>query len=183
MQRDKHSKVQAVPVLITDIIIDRDERQRKELVPVDELAKSMDTYGLLNPIILKKQTLIAGECRVRAAQLLGWTHILARQFNKLTRIEQRRVEFDENIKRTDLSWQDQAVALKQIHDDYKKENGKDWTLKQTAEKHGQSIGYVSRNVVVAEALIDNHERVKNSPTLQSARNILVREEERIVDNE
>jgi ParB family chromosome partitioning protein len=52
------------------------ERHRKDLGDIAPLAASIAEVGLLHPIVIRPDgTLIAGERRLRAAELLGWTEI------------------------------------------------------------------------------------------------------------
>ena len=59
---------------IAEIIVG--ERHRKNMGELDALAASMAELGLLHPIVVTPAgLLIAGERRLRAAELLGWTHV------------------------------------------------------------------------------------------------------------
>ena len=50
------------------------KRVRQNIGDIDALKESLRTYGLLNPITLTKDNeLIAGERRLEAAKMLGWT--------------------------------------------------------------------------------------------------------------
>jgi ParB family chromosome partitioning protein len=63
-------------VLISDIKVGT--RLRKEYGDINSLAKSIETLGLLQPIIITKDKwLVAGERRLRAVMSLGWTKIPA----------------------------------------------------------------------------------------------------------
>jgi N6-adenosine-specific RNA methylase IME4 len=54
------------------------ERHRRDMGDIPALAASMADVGLLHPVVVRPDgTLIAGERRLRAAQLLGWTKIPA----------------------------------------------------------------------------------------------------------
>jgi hypothetical protein len=57
-------------------------RQRKDLGDLDLLAESLETVGLLHPVdIDAKNRLIAGQRGLKAAKLLGWKPIPARDVN------------------------------------------------------------------------------------------------------
>jgi ParB-like chromosome segregation protein Spo0J len=61
-------------IAIADIIIG--DRHRKDMGDLDGLAKSIAELGLLhNIVVTADKLLIAGERRLKACQLLGWTHI------------------------------------------------------------------------------------------------------------
>lgn len=93
-------------------------RQRTEVSSSDisSLAESMGRIGLLNPIIIDEtNTLIAGFCRLSAARQLGWAEIEAKAYNSLTAIEKQEIELEENIKRKQLTWSEECLAVAKIH--------------------------------------------------------------------
>ena len=52
------------------------QRHRKDLGDLDSLARSIAEIGLLHPVVVRPDgLLVAGERRLRAAQLLGWADI------------------------------------------------------------------------------------------------------------
>jgi N6-adenosine-specific RNA methylase IME4 len=56
--------------------IRRGERHRRKIGDLRALAASMEEIGLLQPVVVRPDgTLIAGERRLRAAELLGWADI------------------------------------------------------------------------------------------------------------
>ena len=89
-------------VPIKDIKIKK--RVRKDLGNLEDLKDSLRTYGLLNPITLNsKYELIAGERRLSAAKLLGWTSINANIVDNLTEVEQLEMEIEENNQRKEFT--------------------------------------------------------------------------------
>ena len=63
-------------ILVDSIIINREERQRRDLSDIEWLADSIMRSGLIHPIVITADNvLVAGERRVLAVQSLGWTHI------------------------------------------------------------------------------------------------------------
>ena len=70
---------------------------------VEELARSLKTVGLINPItVTQDNTLIAGLHRLEAANLLGWTEIEC-TVSSAEGIQAELAEIDENFVRADLS--------------------------------------------------------------------------------
>jgi ParB/RepB/Spo0J family partition protein len=64
-------------VPVAEIVIG--ERHRRDMGDLKSVADSMRELGLLQPIgITEDRQLVFGERRVKAAQMLGWTGILAR---------------------------------------------------------------------------------------------------------
>ena len=88
---------------------------------LDELTKSVKQYGVLQPILVKKNgdryEIVAGERRWRAAQAAGLAEIpvVVRDYD-----EQRAKEISiiENIQRTDLNPIEEALAYKSLIDEY-----------------------------------------------------------------
>jgi len=86
-----------------------------------ELAESIKVHGLLQPIIVKKSDegfiLLAGERRLRASKLAGFTSIKAIitdvEFEKF-----RELALIENIQREDLNPVEVAIALKNLIDEH-----------------------------------------------------------------
>ena len=73
------------------------KRVRKDLGDLDALKESLRRYGLLNPITIdNKNRLIAGERRLEAAKLLGWTNINAVVVNNISAITKLELELEEN---------------------------------------------------------------------------------------
>ena len=89
-------------VKISDIKIKPGRRDAKPKA-VEELARSIQAVGLLNPIIVTgDNTLIAGLHRLEAAKLLGWTKIEC-TVSSMDGLQAELAEIDENFVRTNLS--------------------------------------------------------------------------------
>lgn len=124
---------QLVPVkciALSDIQIGT--RQRKEFKPkaLEELSKSIQTKGLLHPIVLRPDNqLLVGERRLRAITEL---HRLGISFqcngvtvavntipvtysSNLSEADLLEAELEENLRRTDLTWLEEADAVAAIH--------------------------------------------------------------------
>lgn len=109
---------------------------RREFDPVklQELADSISTQGILQPIIVRKglpnqYEIVAGERRWRAAQMAGLQQVPIIVYNIS---DEAALAFGliENIQRQDLNPIEEAFALKRLIDDFK----------ITHEKVAQSIG-------------------------------------------
>lgn len=89
-------------VQIKDIKIKK--RVRKDLGNLEDLKDSLRTYGLMNPITLNsKYELIAGERRLQAATLLGWTSINANILDNISEVDQLEMEIEENNQRKEFT--------------------------------------------------------------------------------
>ncbi|ADQ42046.1 parB-like partition protein [Caldicellulosiruptor acetigenus I77R1B] len=88
---------------------------------IEELATSIKSYGLLQPIIVRKKGelyyLIAGERRLRACKHLGYCKIKAIVIN-VTDIESAILALIENIQRQDLDFFEEAQGYKQLADEF-----------------------------------------------------------------
>lgn len=79
-------------------------RVRRDLGDLEPLKESLRRYGLLNPITLdSKYRLIAGERRLEAAKLLGWTNINAVIVNNITPVTKLEIELEENNQRKEFT--------------------------------------------------------------------------------
>lgn len=89
-------------VNISEIKVEK--RVRKDLGDLDALKESLRRYGLLNPITIdNKNRLIAGERRLEAAKLLGWTNINAVVVNNISAITKLELELEENNQRKEFT--------------------------------------------------------------------------------
>lgn len=116
-------------ISIESIIVAPDRQRRTfRLEEIQELSDSISRIGLLHPIVLRvagdSYQLVAGERRLRAIQDL---HVLGQKFNfcgepviegmipflslgDLSPIEAMEAELEENIRRSDLTWQEKSAA-------------------------------------------------------------------------
>jgi ParB family chromosome partitioning protein len=96
-------------------------RQRVEQKALESLAASIAIHGVIQPIlvteILDGYQLIAGERRVRAAQLAGLSHIPA-IVRQMAARDQLAVALVENIQRADLNAMEEARAYRQLADEF-----------------------------------------------------------------
>lgn len=115
----------------------RQPRQEMNSEELSELASSIREYGILQPLIVTqgseagKYTLIAGERRLRASELIGLTEVpvIVRTVTEIQRLELALIE---NIQRADLSPLETATAYQQLIDDFK------LTHEEVADKVGKS---------------------------------------------
>lgn len=163
---------------IDSIVVLRETRQRRELENIEELADSLHRLGLIEPLVITRDfVLVAGERRLTAARSLGWTAISAQYTDETDEITLGLIELEENIKREDLSWQDEVQALARFHH-LKKEQNPEQTLEDTARELGQAKSQISKKLAVAKELARGNELVKNADKLSTAANITEREQSR-----
>lgn len=114
--------------------------------PVKEiqvLADSLRLHGLLEPIVVRPigdhYEIVAGERRVRAAQVLGWTHIEA-QVRSLSDEEALQLALVENLQRKDLNPMEEARGYQALVDQFA------WTHERVAKEVGKSRVAISNSI-------------------------------------
>ena len=124
-----------------------DPRVREDYGDIDDLAESIKKYGLIQPIVISgRLALIAGGRRLEACKKLGLEEIPCVVESYLSKEEHSIMELEENIRRKDLTWQENCTAVAKIHLTYfQKEaiSGGNWTADMTAAVLGISPANVS----------------------------------------
>jgi ParB family chromosome partitioning protein len=135
-------------------------RQRVEQQALERLAASIAVHGVLQPVlvteVLDGYQLVAGERRVRAAQIAGLEHVPA-IVRQMAPREQLAVSIVENIQRADLNAMEEAHAYRQLADEFK------LTQEEIATQVGKARPTIANTLrlldleaVVQEALGDGH---------------------------
>ena len=120
---DKHEgDVQHVKV--DDIGINPNQpRRRFDKVDMEELKSSIAQHGILQPLVVRRTDdgfeLVAGERRLRAAKDLGWEKVPCVIRKDVTSGASRlELALIENIQREDLNPVEEALAYKQLNEEY-----------------------------------------------------------------
>ncbi len=120
-----------------------DNQPRKDRMKgVEELASSLRTEGLLQPIIVTKSEnvdqykIIAGERRYHAARLLGWQEIECKILNKDEK-ETFKIATIENLQRENLSPYEEIEAFSFLKQQYGYSDG------ELADIFGKSRNYMN----------------------------------------
>ncbi len=96
-------------------------RQQVELKALESLAASIAIHGVLQPVIVTEvldgYQLVAGERRVRAAQMAGLDHVPA-IVRQMAQRDQLAVAIVENVQRSDLNAMEEARAYRQLADEF-----------------------------------------------------------------
>jgi len=132
---------------------------RLRLQGLDELAESIRTYGLLQPIVVRRTgrrfELVAGHRRLEAARQLGWEAIDA-VVHVASEDEAYLLTLIENLQREDLSPREEADALAALV------RQRSWSTRQVAAAIHRSQAFVSKRLRVFEdkmlgpAVLDGH---------------------------
>lgn len=169
--------------LIDEIKIKRGERQRRVLTGIAELADSISRIGLLHPIVVTRDhTLVAGERRLAAFKALGRTHIPYQFTDEVDPAALRLLELEENVRRVDISWQEQAAATAEYHA-LRAAATPEWEQVDTAKALGQTPGHVGRLLAVAGELAKPESKIAAAPKLSTAIGMVERARSRAQDSE
>lgn len=158
-----------------EIIIKRQQRQRKR-IETGDLEASIRARGVLQPIIVTRDNvLVAGERRLTTSMKLGIPDIPVRFIDEVSALELAMIELEENVKRMDLPWQDKIAAIKEIHK-LGKAGNPNWVTKNLVELTGYNIQTLTQMLRVAESL--DNPIVAKCTSWGAAFNIITRDQER-----
>lgn len=170
-------KVTDIPI---DLIVTNPDQPRKcfgeeELL---ELRDSIEKYGVIQPIIVKKHTsggsyiLIAGERRLRAAVMAGLAKIPA-IIREADEKDAAIIALVENVQRENLGYMEEAQAYHRLMEDYNLTQG------EVAERVGKRQSTISNKIRLLALPADIQSAlIENKLTERHARALL-----KIPDNE
>lgn len=179
------SSIHTIP--LSKLFCNRPERQRKALDPtgIASLATSISQLGILNPLIVLPHLdgrfeIKAGERRFEAAKLASLDSVPCRFLEELPQSTIWLLELEENLRRENLSWQDEAAAIVRYHN-ICKESDPAWTQAKTAEAISLTPDRVNRSFTIVSMLSDPV--VRESGSFNSAYNTCQRKLSRAVEAE
>lgn len=160
-------------IKIADIAVINRQRKGMDPTEVAELAKDIDSLGLLHPIVIRRPhpgeeavtggkpyVLMVGGRRLAAHILLGRTEIEANLKDDLSPLEARIAELSENVKRVNITWQEETDARAEI-DRILKELNPTSTIADRAEAVGVSKAQLSKDLTL-------HKALQKDPSLKAA---------------
>lgn len=162
-------------VAINEIKVDRD-RIREDFGDIEDLANSIATKGLLQPIVLRKGPngefrLVAGGRRLAAHMHNRATHIEARLIEDMDEISAKEAELEENVRRKDLNWVEEVRAVRALYDlkvdKFGPFPGERYTLDQAEKDVGKVKSQISVDLNLAKAL-EKYPDLAEEPTKQAA---------------
>jgi len=167
-------------------------RQRKHFEPhsIETLAESIAEKGLLHPLVCKAQAgqfvLVAGERRLRAIKSLqsegviftcndilidvGKVPVILISAD-LTDIQVREAELEENILREDLTWQEQAKALEELHNIRVAQNPKQTAISTAQEAFHLPADYTGGSASAKVMQAQTVAKHLDDPEVAAARNL------------
>ncbi|HHU50510.1 MAG TPA: ParB/RepB/Spo0J family partition protein [Firmicutes bacterium] len=148
-------------------------RQKFNEELLNELAASIKTHGVLQPLLVRKvddqYQLIAGERRLRASKLAGLTTVpvIIKDFSDQTAME---IALVENLQREDLSPLEEAEAYKRLIDEFS------LTQEQIAQVVGKSRSAVANMLRLLNLTPEVRAKLENNKiTMGHARALLALE--------
>lgn len=174
-KNEKKKTEEAVLELELDLIEPNRKQPRKyfDETALEELAASLKSYGMIQPIVVKKSgdyyEIIAGERRWRAAKIAGLTKVPV-VIKKWEEGEAFEAALVENLQREDLNPMEEAESYQRLHEEF------GLSQEKIAEKVGKSRSAVTnslrllqldarvRNFVVENKLTGGHARTLLSVT-------------------
>lgn len=171
------------------------ERYRKEFKKIEELAESIKSYGIIQPLAVLMQDggylLLAGERRFRAAELAEVSSIPVHVYEELpSELRMREIEAEENFQREDMTWQEKALLLEELHrlkqeiyGPARQGIGDGWGVKQTAKLANASVGKVQQELTLARALRETPELFEGCKNKREAEKTLAKLEEALILSE
>jgi ParB family chromosome partitioning protein len=163
---------------LDSITIERDDRQRKEFKEINALTESIRRIGLINPLVVTRDNvLVAGESRYLAVKELGHETVAVQYTDELEPSELYLIEMEENLKRTDLTWQEQCTAFKKLHAMYQ-EKHEDWTLEKTCVEVNIDYRTGLRWLSIADEIDSGNTAVIEAPKASVALSIIDRKNNR-----
>jgi len=128
--------------------------------PLEELASSIATHGLLQPIVVRESNngyyrIIAGERRWRASKMAGLTEVPVTVVEADDR-KAAELSLIENLQRENLNAIEEATAYKALIEDYS------LTQEEVSSRIGKSRSAVSNSIRLLDLPDDITELVKNN---------------------
>lgn len=188
------TKLEFHKILLSDIKVDHERRQRRTRERVGELADSILRVGLIHPLVVARNEdgsieLVAGEQRFEAIKFLHkqglWKHgdqVPVQYLEELSPFERQVVELEENVRRVDLNWKDRCGAILQYYE-LRLLDSPEISHEDVAKATGWSRKYISDMLEIGRALRSNNPQVHACETQDAARNLMARQTERKLDAE
>ncbi len=119
----EESGEEEVQMILLEMVTPNPYQPRKVFDPerIEELAQSIKTYGLLQPVIVRKRDhkyqLVAGERRYLACLKLGWARIpaIVKEYNDSS---MGAIALIENLQRENLNFMEEAEGLERLLNEF-----------------------------------------------------------------
>lgn len=150
-----------------------------------ELEDSIERVGQIQPGVCKYDgsnslQLVAGERRLRACKALGlpFKYYLKEDIRDAEMLLE--IQLEENLRREDLTWQEEAQAKADLHELRQRQHGETrtgrrggWGLKKTADELGESVGAITEDIELSK-FAEAFPEVADAKTKAEAKKIIKR---------
>jgi hypothetical protein len=169
-------------ILVATANIIEGDRVRADYGDLDSLAASIKDQGLIHPIVIDlSYRLVAGGRRFRAMRdILKLPEVEVNFIEVADDAVLRRLEAEENVRRKDMTWQEQVHSIKLVHQHQALQSalkGQGWTQTMTGQLLGKSQANVSYALQIATLLDKGDEEVNKCSGLTDAIKLLVKRTE------
>lgn len=187
-------EIQLVP--LDEIIVPESRQRQVNQVKAEELALSILNRGLIHTILINPETmeLVVGAHRLAAYKFLRdeeeksqsvvspWREIPARFAIDATQFEMKALELEENIKRSQLKWNEEVLAILDYHN-LRVEEDPEWSITKTSKELGISSALGSRCIILGKEIRSGSGKLDGASGITAAYNIVSREHSRAVADE
>lgn len=158
------SQISSIPIASIQLA----DRQRLDYGDIDELAESIKTYGVLQPLLVTEAyELVAGGRRLAAATKAGLQSVPIFIREHLTETQRLEMELEENLRRKDMDWRERCMGIAKrhyAHDRDKAIQGIEWSQKATAELLGlpsvRDVNFSLKLAKLLESELDENRKPK-----------------------
>lgn len=169
-------------ILIPTANIIEGDRVRADYGDLESLAASIKDQGLIHPIVIDlNYRLVAGGRRFRAMRdVLKLPEIEVNFIEVADDAVLRRLEAEENVRRKDMTWQEQVRSIKLVHQHQALQSalkGQGWTQSMTGQLLGKSQANVSYALQIATLLDKGDEEINKCGGLTDAIKLLIKRTE------
>lgn len=169
-------------ILIPTANIIEGDRVRSDYGDLDTLATSIKDQGLIHPIVIDlNYRLVAGGRRFRAMRdVLKLPEVEVNFIEVADDATLRRLEAEENVRRKDMTWQEQVKSIKLVHQHQALQSalkGQGWTQGMTGQLLGKSQANVSYALQIATLLEKGDDEVNKCAGLTDAIKLLIKRTE------
>ena len=129
-----------------------ENRARKDMGDIEDLALSIKDKGLLqNLVVDQNYRLLAGGRRHAALILLKAKEVTVTVIQTTDEIDPFEIELIENLVRKDMEWPEWVELVQKMHD-YYSQRDKNWTQSKTAGILERSVGSINQILQLAEGM-------------------------------
>ena len=144
----RHHKTETIP--LDKITVEN--RARKDMGDIEDLALSIKDKGLLqNLVVDQNYRLLAGGRRHAALILLKAEEVTVTVIQTTDEIDPFEIELIENLVRKDMEWPEWVELVRKMHN-YYSQREKNWTQSKTAGILERSVGSINQILQLAEGM-------------------------------